>query len=152
MTWQDSRRRKRVWYRHYKRLCDELMALQQAALKSGQPVAAEAFIKIMFDLYEQRRLHRRKRVAYSAWESFELAAKDAGLLRSVWRPAYTGSENQRGPAIGEFGAESKYGTSQLREMFEVNGRMVVFDEPQKIGEFPPRTDVPITKPDEEVPY
>jgi hypothetical protein len=78
MSWQDNRRRKRAWYRHYKELCDRFAAvLREAAGREELP--AERLVEVMFDFYESRKMHRKRRIAASALESMKLAAKDSGL-------------------------------------------------------------------------
>ena len=76
MGWKDNRRRKRTWYRHYKDLADALRGL----LAEG-PVAAEGIIGIMFDMYERRRMHGKRFIANSAYDSLRLACADAGLTQ-----------------------------------------------------------------------
>jgi hypothetical protein len=115
MSWQNNRRRKRTWYRHYRKLCDQLVGLTGAS-RDGTPVAAEAIIKMFFDLYEERRMHKRRRVANSAWESFELAAKDSGLTRMVLTPGVYAAGVKRPPAIGEFGAQTRTSTAPVDDI------------------------------------
>jgi hypothetical protein len=110
MSWRENRRRKRTWYKHYRRLCDQLVATTNAA-GAGSPVAAEAIIKMFFDLYEERKLHKRRRVANSAFESLELAAKDSGLTSIALTPTRYSENMGRPPAIGEFGAASRTSTA-----------------------------------------
>jgi hypothetical protein len=80
MSWKDNRRRKRTWYRHYKWLCDRVKELI-GPYGRGESIAAEAFVRIMFELYESRRMHRRRRIATSAFESLKLACEDTGLTK-----------------------------------------------------------------------
>lgn len=85
MTWKDNRRRKRTWYKHYKSLCEELIAIMkpvQGRVGGGdRALAAEGILQMFFELYERRQLHGRKRVAKSAYESIRLAVQDSGLDR-----------------------------------------------------------------------
>lgn len=74
MSWQDNRRRKRTWYRHYRGLCDTL-----ASKINAGSVSAVDILLMFYDLYENRRLHRRNKTAASALESLKLAIKDTGL-------------------------------------------------------------------------
>jgi hypothetical protein len=77
MGWKENRRRKRTWYRHYKQIADEVVGLVR---RGGEPqVAAEAIVCLFYELYERRRLHGKRRVAVSAFESMLLACRDAGL-------------------------------------------------------------------------
>lgn len=85
MSWQDNRRRKRVWYRHYRQLAEELSGLMQRSAMTGQPIAAEAILKMFYDLYERRRLHRRNSSAKSAYESLLLACTDTDVKRWLLR-------------------------------------------------------------------
>lgn len=111
MSWKDNRRRKRVWYQHYKSLCDQLLAMINSKEPGSNVIAGEAIIKMFFDLYESRRMHKRRRVAESAWESFELAARDSGLDKVSLQPRVYGTNSPRPPARGEFGAASRGGVA-----------------------------------------
>lgn len=110
MSWRENRQRKRVWYAHYRQLVNELSELIQASKEQRTDIAAEAILKMFFDLYERRRLHRRRRAASSAWASLELAVRDAGLDKVGLMPSF--STGKRLPAIGEFGALTRTGTAQ----------------------------------------
>lgn len=110
MSWRENRQRKRVWYQHYLELAKELEELMDAAQKDDRGIATEAILKMFFDLYERRRLHRRKRAALSAWASLELAIKDLGLDKAELRPGM-----RRGKAVGEFGASSRTGVVQTNQ-------------------------------------
>ena len=141
MSWQDNRRRKRTWYKHYRRLCDQLVAMVNAseAVPPGTPrtpVAGEAIIKMFFDLYEERKMHKRRRVANSAFESLELAAKDSGLTSIALTPARYTDNFGRPPAIGEFGTEKTLRTAP----------------PEYIGALPVRDDVDVFEAKKEIPF
>jgi len=126
MSWKDNRRRKRVWYRHYKELCEKLLALVNAGEPGSNVIAGEAIIKMFFELYESRRMHKRRRVAESAWESFELAARDSGLDKITLQPrVYTNTA--RPPARGEFGAMSRGGVAP-KNILGVKVYNVSFDQ------------------------
>lgn len=75
MGWKENRRRNRTWYKHYKGIADDIARL----CKGPQPIAAEALVGLFFALYERRRLHGKRRVAESAFESLKLACSDAAL-------------------------------------------------------------------------
>lgn len=75
MSWKDNRRRKRVWYEHYRRVCERLLKM----FAGNQEVAAEALAYEFFRLYEAYHLHGRRRIARSAEESLMLAIRDVGL-------------------------------------------------------------------------
>jgi len=75
MSWQDNRRRKRTWYKHYRRIADEMVSL----MSGPEPMAAEALVIEFFKVYEKYRMHGKRRIADSAWESIALAIKDTGL-------------------------------------------------------------------------
>lgn len=145
MSWQDNRRRKRTWYKHYRRLCDQLVALTTAAEESRErapgnaaPVAAEAIIKMFFDLYEERRMHKRRRVANSAFESLFLAAKDSGLTSIALTPVRYADNFGRPPAIGEFGAAARTSTAEYRDGGWKRA------EPEPVGALPALVDIEVT--------
>ena len=84
MSWKENRRRKRVWYRHYRELCNELASL--AAGANGPTIPASRIIEMFFNLYERRRLHGKRRVADSAAESLKLALADSNLDGLSFQP------------------------------------------------------------------
>jgi len=86
MSWKDNRRRKRVWYGYYYDVCRDVRLLIQQAQSSGVPIAAEALVKIVYDMNERRRLHKKRRVATSALESLVLAVKDSGIEKVLLMP------------------------------------------------------------------
>lgn len=110
MSWRENRQRKRVWYRHYRELANELKALMDAAIEQDRGIATEAILKMFFNLYERRRLHKRKRAAASAWASLELAIRDTGLSAAELRPG-----GRRSRAVGEFGATSPTGVAKSNQ-------------------------------------
>jgi hypothetical protein len=109
MSWQENRQRKRIWYQHYRQLANELKELVEASKSSRTDIAAEAILKMFFDLYERRRLHKRRRAAQSAFTSLELAVRDTGLDKIGLMPAF--SSGKRPSAIGEFGARTRTSTA-----------------------------------------
>ena len=76
MGWKENRRRKRTWYLHYRWLADQVKGM----IERGE-FAPEAMVEIMYRLYESRRLHGKRFIAESAYESMRLACEDAGLGR-----------------------------------------------------------------------
>jgi hypothetical protein len=76
MSWQDNRRRKRTWYKHYRRIAEQMVNL----MSGPEPMAAEALVIEFFKVYETYRMHGKRRIANSAWESIALAVKDTGLM------------------------------------------------------------------------
>ena len=140
MGWRENRRRKRTWYRHYKTLCDRLVTLIQNSQQTGAPLAAEAIIKMFFDLYENRKLHKRKRIADSALDSMVLAAEDSGLTRigltaAVWPPEY----GNRPTSVGEFRGKSPVTGKKLAGFKKEPGYFVSepvpFKLPDQTGSF-----------------
>jgi hypothetical protein len=109
MGWKENRRRKRTWYRHYKGIADDIARL----CKGPQPIAAEALVGLFFELYERRRLHGKRRVAESAFESMRLACLDAGLgdasLQARTWPAGTRPKTN---TFFDLGARTKTPTSE----------------------------------------
>lgn len=103
MSWKDNRRRNRSWYRHYRQLADELQDLVIRSSREEKPIAPEAILKMFFDLFERRRLHKRRRCADSAWASIELAVKDTKLDCVTLVPSIFKTPEARVPAIGQLG-------------------------------------------------
>lgn len=85
MGWKENRRRKRTWYQHYRNLASALRALMNET-RAGQAIAPEAILKIMFDAYERRRLHGKRFIADSAYDSMLLACRDEGLSDRALAP------------------------------------------------------------------
>lgn len=85
MSWKENRRRKRTWYIHYKGLAEKILAASELKQISGLEL-----LMMFYELYESRGLHRNRRIATSAFESFKLAAEDIGLGKFEFtpRPAY----------------------------------------------------------------
>jgi hypothetical protein len=106
MSWQDNRRRRRIWYAHYKYLADRVLALMSPPPHpdGARLVAAEALVRLLWDVYEQHRLHRNQRIASSAFDSMVLACQDAGLDRISIDPSlYPDAAGVgRPPCRGEF--------------------------------------------------
>lgn len=84
MSWKENRRRKRIWYSHYRRLCDELA---EKVIDQAKPLRAQDIILMFYDTYERYRLHKRRKTANSALDSLRLAVADTGLDRIVLTPA-----------------------------------------------------------------
>lgn len=92
MSWKDNRRRRRVWYLRYKSLCEDVRQL----IDSGRQIAAEEFVNMVFRENERRRLHGKRRIANSAYESMMLAARDSGLMDTALMPVrYSAGERVR---------------------------------------------------------
>jgi hypothetical protein len=77
MSWQNNRRRRRTWYRHYKAICDVIMA--EISTSHSSSFDATRVALMFFDLYERMRLHKNQKTANSARLSLELAIQDTGL-------------------------------------------------------------------------
>lgn len=86
VTWVENRRRKRTWYKHYRRLCDELIVIVKESNANSTPIQAERIMMMFFRLYEDMRLHRRASTAKSAAESLALAINDTDLNGWLLRP------------------------------------------------------------------
>ena len=85
MGWKENRRRKRTWYKHYRELANQVADL----IAKDEYIAPEAFVMLMFQMYERYRLHGKRRIAQSAYESMYLACRDAGLTGyALQRRAY----------------------------------------------------------------
>jgi hypothetical protein len=77
MSWKENRRRSRTWYKHYRRVAKAVSNLLVGS--GGRDIAAEAIVNLFFELYESRKLHGKKFIAESAYDSMLLACRDAGL-------------------------------------------------------------------------
>jgi hypothetical protein len=141
MSWQDSRRRSRRWYKYYRLAAKKIQNL----IEENDIIASEAFIRIIFDMNEDRRLHKNQRIANSAFKSMCLAIKDVRLdTKTISSKRYSSSENRPSNMAGAVRDPDEMGPSPLTSVFEpgvlvslaqtnalpsLNPRLVYYDAP-----------------------